>query len=185
MQLNGQDISNIFGIKIIATKGLFDLPGRKGEAYYSFEDETGVDPFVDNEDLKHGANEIQLDCFCQGDSQNEVINNILSFKEELNKEGLHELSVYNQIYLVYREKKSEVVMIKGNVAKFRVILKMTNSDKSVSKVYLVDSDGNYLIDDNESRIYAFSYKQEEKAYLKDGNGDYLIDTEGRKLFIIQ
>ncbi|MFW6145238.1 MAG: hypothetical protein ACOC4Y_00425, partial [bacterium] len=91
--INGVSIRSEFGIAVVDHEGKLNLRSRKGNTSFSFPDEHGEHPFVDDEDIRYESGEIRLTCVLTGYSREEFMNNYREFKDLIQSPGLHKLKI--------------------------------------------------------------------------------------------
>lgn len=128
---DGVDLAEIYGIYVEKASGFWDLPKRKGETEYDWEDEDGVEEFTDAADIFFDARDVRLTCHLRATSQGDFLKKLNAFRTELMSSGLHTLKLpYNGsiVYNVYFRDKSALRFItKWNgarlVGKFYITLR--------------------------------------------------------------
>lgn len=86
--MNGQALSG-FGIIPVRTSsagnlalsGGWDLPKRKGEAFYDWPEQDGVEPYVGEEDLDFAGREITFNGLCRGTDHDDLIRKLGDFRQ--------------------------------------------------------------------------------------------------------
>lgn len=66
--INDRDLRADFGICVEDSDSWSRLPKRKGKGYHSFPDQNGIEPWVDEEDIKFESRDIALKCVLLADS---------------------------------------------------------------------------------------------------------------------
>lgn len=125
--LDGLDLVSEYGIYIMKVSGFLDLPKRKGETEYDWEDEDGVEAFTDAADIFWDARDVRLKCFIKATSRADFLTKLNAFKAKLISSGLHtiKLSYGSMVYNVYFRDKSALRL-----------LTQWNGDKLIGKFYI-------------------------------------------------
>lgn len=89
-KLNSTDLST-YGINPgrvsgsnISLSGCFDLPARLGTCYYEWDDEDGVEPFVDADDFRFSGRDLEFSGIMVSDSKKDLILQANKFKAFIN-----------------------------------------------------------------------------------------------------
>lgn len=91
--IDGINLRNQFGLAVVNHEGKFTVSSRKGETSFSFPDENGEHPFVNDEDVRFEPNNLELTCVLYGSTKEEFVNNYKELKELLEKPGLRKLKM--------------------------------------------------------------------------------------------
>jgi len=111
---DGVDLAEEYGIYVEKASGFWDLPKRKGETEYDWEDEDGVEAFTDSADIFFDARDVRLACHIRATSQGDFLKKLNAFRTVLMGSGLHTLKLpYNGsiVYNVYFRDKSSLRFI--------------------------------------------------------------------------
>lgn len=101
--INSKSFESEFGVYLKRATGMFDFLKRKGKTFHDWQDQDGVEPFVENDDILFEKREITMQCYLVANGEDDFRIKVNSLKSELLQEGLHELVLQysDRIYDVY------------------------------------------------------------------------------------
>lgn len=92
-KIDGDDLSDTYGIEVTKTKGIFDHPKRKGKTEHSWLDSNGVEYYTESADIRFEARDIYLHCFIKHTVKATFLTNLNNFKTALQASGLRTLTI--------------------------------------------------------------------------------------------
>ena len=100
--INNKNISD-FGIKISKFTGFEILPKRKGKTEHNWPDINGVEPFVDDDDIRFEARDLKLSGNLIADTIELAQSQFLEFQDWIYSSGQKQFFVdyLNRIFVVY------------------------------------------------------------------------------------
>ena len=160
--LNGKDLYKEFNIEVTEYQGIFNFPKYKTEVSQSWPDQHGLEILDIKDNQLFEPRNITLGLVCVASSTQNLYNNIENFRNELRKSGLHEL-YFADIdigFAVYRIEKKDVILKKGTIARFQMILINPYPTNHFVITGLQDDNGVALEDDNNTVITGNHQKDE-------------------------
>lgn len=160
--LNGKDLFEYYSIEVTEYQGIFDFPAYKAEVAQSWPDQHGLEVLDSKDSNLFESRKITLGLVCTANSNQDLYNNIENFRTELRKNGLHEL-YFDDIdigFAVYRIDKKDVIIKKGNIARFEMILINPFPTNHFEITGSQDDNGVALQDDNET-VLTGNYQKNE------------------------
>ncbi|MGJ1420438.1 hypothetical protein ACR79T_12495 [Sphingobacterium spiritivorum] len=151
-KLNNNDLYTIFGVLVEGGSNSFlAYPSRKDSMTHDFTDKNGLD--IDLQDPRFNSREFTLNCALTASSVEDFWTKYNALFTELSNSGTHKLSITDlgRDYRVYYKEQRNIRKLtplsgKPEVwIKFDLVFGEANWTDNIEAVYLIDHDGNYLI----------------------------------------
>lgn len=89
--LDGNDLSDTYGVEIIRQRGAHDFLERKGETGHDWLDDDGEEEYTDASDIYFEPRDIVLKCLIKSSSRSTLFTKLAALKAVLEGSGLHTL----------------------------------------------------------------------------------------------